>query len=71
MLRIEDECVGCPQGCINCGRRHVTRLYCDECETEVSEPSDLRWFDGKQLCEKCILDKFEEVREEDFDHDYN
>ena len=35
MLRIEDECVGCPpeMGCIGsaCENKNVPHLYCDEC----------------------------------------
>lgn len=53
MKKITDECVGCPDYCINCGRRHTVRHYCDVCGDEAEEFYGL---DGKELCEKCVCE---------------
>ena len=63
MIRVENDCVGsCPQGCMGsgCPYRNVRHYYCDECHEEFG-PGELREYDGKQLCEKCILDQFSVV----------
>jgi ribosomal protein L32 len=57
MIRYEDDCVGCPQGCINCGRRHMPHLYCDECGDEISA-DDMYKVDDKMLCRECVLYMF-------------
>lgn len=56
MIRIENDCVGCPQGCISCGRKHIPHYYCDECEEEISE-NDMYDDDGEMLCRECLLDR--------------
>ena len=53
MIRYENDCVGCPQGCINCGRRSVQHLYCDKCDEEY-DAEDLYDVDGEMLCIDCI-----------------
>ena len=60
MIAIENECVGCPIHCIDCGRKHVVHYYCDEC----GEEADLYNFDGQELCAECILSKFEKIEHE-------
>ncbi|MDE5582448.1 MAG: hypothetical protein K2J08_01910 [Ruminococcus sp.] len=50
MKEISDECVGCPDYCINCGRRRTVRYYCDVCGQE----EELYSLDGKELCENCL-----------------
>ena len=59
MITYEDQCVGCPQGCINCGRKHSLVLICDDCGDECEE----LWYgeDGKQYCECCITSHLEKV----------
>lgn len=61
MIRIENECVGCPPeiGCFrnSCPYWAVKRYYCDNCEDERK----LYWFNGKQLCIGCIEEQLEEV----------
>jgi len=53
---IEDMCVGpCPQGCINCGRKHTVIYTCDSCGDEF-DPDDLYDDDGDMLCGPCILE---------------
>lgn len=50
MVKYENLCVGCPQGCISCGRKHVPVIYCDECGAEIEE-GDI--YDEYHLCEDC------------------
>lgn len=50
----ESDCVGCPQGCINCGRSEKkprAEMICDECgyEDEV-----LYKVDGQEVCIDCV-----------------
>lgn len=65
MVKYEDECCGCcsaiekyPCLCSACPNLNVNHLYCDDCKEEVEELYD---FDGVQLCEKCLLRKFEKI----------
>ena len=52
MVRIENECVGCPpeMGCIGnlCPYRNVRRYYCDKCGEEVET---LYYFDAQERVE--------------------
>lgn len=54
MRRVENECVGCPDGvpCFgsSCPNRNVVRFYCDKCGEEAT----LYDFDGEQVCIDCI-----------------
>ena len=68
MIKIENDCVGCPTYCINCGNKEVPHFYCDECEEEVNE-GELFLFDNKQLCEECLKNQFHRVTAEDYDYD--
>ncbi len=60
MLRIEDHCVGCPDGapCMgsSCPNRNVPVWCCDECEREYDR-DELRLLDGKQLCYDCFCEE--------------
>lgn len=51
-----ESCVGCPQGCIDCGRKHssVPHMYCDDCNQEFET---LYKYDGNQLCKDCLTDR--------------
>lgn len=60
MIRYEDDCVGCPQGCINCGRKHSAHFYCDECQDEL-DSDELYDYDDNMLCSRCLLSKFDTV----------
>lgn len=53
MVRVENDCVGCPQGCINCGRKHVEHFYCDKCGEEDTLYES---YNGEQLCRECLID---------------
>lgn len=65
MKRIENECVGCPPeiGCLgkSCEYINVIRLYCDECEYEADI---LYRYDDEELCQDCLLGRFEIVSDE-------
>ena len=67
LYEMESDCVGCPQGCINCGRRektpHLEDLVCDCCNRSVEK---LFKYDGSQYCAECILEDFEEINEDNF-----
>lgn len=66
-VKIVDECVGCPQGCINCGRKHVEVSVCDWCEEYAAEFYDI---DGEEVCKDCAIDYIKENAEsflENFD----
>lgn len=53
----ENDCVGCPQGCINCGLKKVKHWYCDECHEELNEDNGAN-INGKDLCVDCIVKLF-------------
>lgn len=62
MVKIENECVGCPSemGCMHkCKNEKVSRLYCDECGEEVDEL--YIYDDDSELCKDCLLNKFKMV----------
>lgn len=55
MIRFEDECLDCPQGCAGregCPYANVLHAYCDEC----SEEGEIYEFDGRELCLDCITE---------------
>lgn len=62
MVRLEDECVGCPpeKGCLGscCPNRNIMHLYCDDCGYDVER---LYKYDDEELCEECLLKRFEVV----------
>lgn len=61
MIKIENDCVGCPpeMGCLGdgCPYRNVPYYYCDECGKNAT----LYHFDGEELCIDCIKKRLEEV----------
>lgn len=58
MLKYENDCVDCPQGCIQCGRNHTPHLYCDECGEDAEVLYD---YDGEELCQECLLEHFNKI----------
>lgn len=67
-VEIENDCVGCPQGCINCGRRYARYAYfaCDRCKNEVEElyyEKDT----GDQLCIDCVMEQYEKINDLNYD----
>ena len=65
-IHFENDCVGCPQGCIHCGRDNTPYidLYCDECGEAFDE---LRDVEGEQLCDACLLGRYNLISAEDLD----
>ena len=59
MIKIENNCVGCPpeMGCLgsNCPYMDVEVHYCDKCEEELDEIYNV---DGEELCEDCLKEMF-------------
>ena len=55
MIKVENECVGCPpeMGCMgsSCPYMNVTRYYCDDCKDETT----LYEYEGQELCADCVL----------------
>ena len=62
MLKIENQCVGCPDemGCIglSCPHKYVVTPECDKCHDEVDE---LYEYNVEQLCSDCLLSYFPQV----------
>ena len=56
MVKIENDCVGCDY-CKNCGRDRTPHYYCDEC----GEEETLYQYEGKELCEYCLVKQFDKV----------
>lgn len=54
---VENACVGCPQGCIHCGRDQDRLVVtCDICgeNIEFSDFSDIRKLDDNEVCDECF-----------------
>lgn len=63
MVRMENDCVGCPQGCVAyCQLRNVPHYYCDVCGGEV-DPDELHenTLDGGHICMDCIVDRYPKI----------
>ena len=59
MRRVDNYCVGCPQGCINCGRKHVSHYVCDgyKCDADTIDGETILYADGdKHYCLKCLIE---------------
>ena len=56
MRTYTNECAGCGLPCLyaSCPYYNVERFFCDECGDEGT----LREYDGRELCESCLLKKF-------------
>lgn len=61
MRKVQNDCVGCPDGvpCFgnSCKMRNVPHYYCDKCGDEAP----LYEYEDKQLCESCLLEEFNVV----------
>lgn len=63
---VENLCVGCPQGCISCGRKHVFVCYCDDCGKDIEYDEKLYLdAEGYELCQDCYLKQFEKREAEE------
>lgn len=62
MIKYENDCVGCPTYCINCGKKHSPHYFCDWCDEEF-EPDELYDVNGDMVCQGCILGQYEKIKE--------
>ena len=61
MRRTDDYCVNCPQGCIHCGRKHVSHYVCDghNCDADTIDGETKLYEDGdRHYCLKCLIKKY-------------
>lgn len=66
MRKVENECVSCVDiglHCLgmSCPNRYSVRFYCDRCGREEK----LRRYEDEELCQDCLLEKFEIVEGSD------
>ena len=66
MIYYENECRGCatdmyPCRGAFCPFRNVKHYVCDSCNGEFDE-GELFYYDGEELCIKCILERLEQVK---------
>lgn len=54
--KVDSDCVGCPQGCVHCGRGEYEVYYCDKCEDYTKELFVGK--NGEELCWDCYKDQF-------------
>lgn len=57
MLRYENLCNDCPNGCVNCGLKRVLVRRCDKC----GRAEQLYYFDDQELCLDCIEERLDKV----------
>ena len=61
MIYKENSCVGCPQGCISCGRnRDYWVFQCDICGEVFYEEDEVTRINGRDYCNRCYEREFEE-----------
>ena len=53
MTKVVDNCVGCADGCHNCGLNHDEIEVCDKCECESMELFNVN---GNILCPDCAME---------------
>lgn len=63
MREVENHCVDCGLPCLGdaCPNRNVVCYYCDKCK----EQTTLYYFEGRELCEECIMEELEVVEGSD------
>ena len=73
--RVEDQCVGCPQGmgCLgsSCPYKNVLVFECDECGSECEELFAVPHLQGlplagKEVCEECLKGMFPKITYDSF-----
>lgn len=53
---VDNDCVGCPQGCIHCGRGDYEYYECDGCDDKSTLNDDTLYRDGdKHYCLACLI----------------
>lgn len=63
MVRIVNNCVGCPTCSPFCKKNREKVYFCDKCDDEADK---LYWFDGNMLCISCIEKRLEEVERDGY-----
>lgn len=53
----ENDCVGCPQGCIHCGRDGYIVIVCDKCGQ--NDEQKIYRVQGKDMCLSCLLEEYQ------------
>lgn len=56
MIKIQNDCVGCPIYCADCGAKHTPHFYCDRCGNEYT----LYYYNDEELCLECIIEDIQE-----------
>lgn len=60
MIEAMNDCVGCPQGCIGCGRDKTYFVAtCDECKADITDKK-IYQRDSKEYCLKCFLNAYKD-----------
>lgn len=60
----QNDCVDCPQGCIDCGRKHALYIDSLECDYCGDDADKLYIVDGQQLCSDCALSDYEVISDD-------
>ena len=69
----QNDCVGCPQGCIHCNRGSDYKVWwCDDCTNQLDPNEDTIYIglNGEDLCEDCYLNQFNSKICDDMDEDH-
>ena len=54
MFEVENDCVGCPQGCVHCGRERTYYMWtCDGCGEKTTEYDEFIHEGDKCYCPGC------------------
>lgn len=64
---IDNDCVGCPQGCIHCGRgdyRYPVAIECDICLQDCEEVYQT---EDENVCKDCLSVLFKKVTVEEIE----
>ena len=56
MIRYQNDCCDCLLPCVDCGRRKVPHLFCDDCGYECKLAYQIG---DEHICESCFSDRYE------------
>lgn len=59
-IKKRNDCVGCPQGCIHCGRGNYYTVECDKCGEEGNDKEIYFEYGGSHFCKDCFPKFLEE-----------
>lgn len=67
---IDNDCVGCPQGCIHCGKGEYSIPLSIECEICGEDSYEIyQDDDGINMCMSCLLEQFKKITVDDIAED--